>query len=195
MLKIAITGNIASGKSAFESFLKTRGFKVIDTDKLAHNLLKIDAVKAEFRQTFPDRDIFEGSEISRPKLGKIVFGDDSLMKKLEGILHPKVMQEVTQIFAKYEKAGEKAAFASVPQLFEAGLEKAFDKVILVYTNDDIRLARLMKRKGCTKEEAELRMSKQMSQDKKSSQADFVVYNNKDLACLEQETDRIINLLI
>lgn len=195
MLRVAITGNIASGKSAFESFLKTRGYKVVDTDTLAHNLLRTDAIKTELRQTFSDNDIFDGAEISRPKLGKVVLSDDRLMKKLEGILHPKVMEEVTQIFAKHEEAGDKAAFASVPQLFEAGLEKAFDKVILVYTNDDIRLARLMKRSGYTKEEAQLRMSKQISQDKKSAQADFIVYNNKDLSCLEQEADRIINLLI
>ena len=195
MLKVAITGNIASGKSSFESFLKTRGFEVVDTDELAHNLLEIDAVKAEFRQTFSDKDIFEGTEISRPKLGKLVFTDDSWMKKLEGILHPKVMAEVKKIFALSEKAGKTVAFAAVPQLFEAGLEKDFDKVILVYTNDDIRLTRLMKRKGCSKEDAELRMSKQMSQDKKLAKVDFVVYNNSNLTSLEQEAERIINLLI
>ena len=194
MLKVAVTGNIASGKSAFEDILKSKGFEVLDTDAVSHNLLKDETIKTEIKNVFCDFEIFEGSEISRPKLGKIVFNDDNLRKKLEGILHPGIMDEVRRFFRRKEEQGEKIAFASVPLLFETGFEKFFDKIILVYAADDIRLERLVKRDNLSLEYAQNRLNLQISQNKKLSLADYVLYNNKDFESLRQEADKIVSLL-
>lgn len=80
MLKVAITGNIASGKSAVESILRDKGFKVLDTDEVAHSLLFDEKVKNELISAFTEYDILENAEISRPKLARIVFDDEVLRK-------------------------------------------------------------------------------------------------------------------
>lgn len=189
MLKVAITGNIASGKSAVESIFKQKGFKVLDTDTVAHSLLKNKNVKKEIAFTFQGFDIFESDEISRPKLAKIVFGDEKLRLKLEAILHPRIKDKVGLFFTKNKK--EKITFVSVPLLFETGFDKLFDKIILVYADDKIRLERLIKRNNLPQEYAQNRIDIQMSQDKKKSLADYIIYNEKTINDLSENVEKLI----
>lgn len=192
MLKVAITGNIASGKSSVEEILKEKSYKVLDTDTVAHDLLKDENVKNEVKNTFANYDILENNNISRTKLGKIIFGDENSRKKLESILHPLIKDKIINFFN--ENKNEKFVFVSVPLLFEANFEKLFDKIILVYADDKIRLERLMKRNDLSNEYAKNRIKIQTSQDEKTSLADFILYNNKTLNELRQNLDEIIELL-
>lgn len=194
MLKIAITGNIASGKSAVEKFLREKDFAVFDTDEITHKLHKDNTIKAIILSEFCDYDILEGSEISRAKLGKIVFGNETLRKKLENILHPIIKEEIGRFFRQQEEKGEKIAFMSVPLLFEAKFEDIFDKIILIYANDEIRLKRLINRNNLSLEQAENRLKIQISQDEKISLADYVIYNNKSLDDLNIEVEKMLKLL-
>ena len=95
MIKYAITGNIASGKSAVENILIKNGETVIDTDKISHALLEGNK---EIIEAFKDFDILSDGKISREKLGKIVFSDKSLKKKLENILHPQIIEKINEFF-------------------------------------------------------------------------------------------------
>ena len=115
MLKIAITGNIASGKSAVENHLQKLGYKVFDTDKIAHQILE---TSPEVKKTFGTTD--------RKEIAKIVFSNPEKLKVLETIIHPKVKEEILKIF----KLDEKIVFISVPQLFESGFNNLFDKVFV-----------------------------------------------------------------
>lgn len=164
-MRIALTGNIASGKSAVLNILKGNGFNVLDTDEVAHELLTVN--NKPLFEAFKDYDVFENGEFSRNKLGKIVFNDEILRKKLEAILHPQIAKEIE----KFD------GIVAIPLLFEAKMENLFDKIIMVYTDDEIRLQRLMKRNNLTQEEAIKRMNSQMSQDEKVKLSDFVIYNN------------------
>lgn len=186
MIKIAIAGNIASGKSAVENVLLQQGFSVLDTDKSAHELL-ID--NKEVVEAFKDFDIFEQGHISRAKLGKLVFSDNELKKKLENILHPQIRMKINEFFEKHKQ--EPLVFVSIPLLFEAGMEDLFDKILFIYANDDIRLERLIKRNNYTQEYALTRMNAQVSQDEKISRANWVIYNNSTVQILEQELVRLI----
>ena len=193
MIKTAITGNIASGKSEAEKVLSELNFPVIDTDKITHFLLENSAeVKEKIRKNFSGHDIYdENGMISRKKLGKIVFSDQKLLKILENIIHPEVIKEINKFFE--QNKNDKYAFVSVPLLYEANLACLFDRVILIYTNDEIREKRLTESRHYTKEEAQIRMSAQISQDKKTELADFVIYNNSDLENFAEQLRKFIVL--
>ena len=187
MLKIGLTGNIASGKSTVEDFIKSSGFQVFDTDKIAHSILeKSEEVKTEFK----NYDILSEQKIDRKKLAKIVFSNKELMQKLEKIIHPKVRAEIISIFKRFQT--EKAIFITVPQLFEAGFEDLFDKIILVTAPRELRLKRLMKRNNLTKQEAELRLKAQIDEEIKIPKSDFIIENNSNQENLSTQIKEILS---
>lgn len=189
MLRVAITGNIASGKSTVEGILRQKGYKVLDTDFVVHELLEDENIKNQVISAFIGFDILEGNEISRKKLGQLVFNDEALRKKLESILHPLVKIEIEKFFEK-EKIS-KFAFVSVPLLFEAKFEPIFDKIILVYADDELRLNRLIERNNLPLEYAKNRLEIQMNQDEKVSLSDIVIYNNENLCDLIPKVEEIV----
>ena len=172
MTKIAIVGNIASGKSTVEEILQQKGFQVYDTDKIAHDILE------ENKHLFPQA-LFDG-KIDRKKLANIVFNDKEQLKYLESIIHPKVKEFIENI----ENKG--TVFISVPQLFEAKMEGLFDKIILISAPLEIRLERLIKRNNLTKDEALIRINAQMSEEEKIPKCDYVICNNGDISNLHAQ---------
>ena len=179
MKKIAITGNIASGKSEAEKIITSLGFKVFDTDKINHDFLENDInTKNELINLFDGFDILdENNNISRTKIGNIVFNDYNMKKKLENILHKKIFDKLYEIYEKNKN--EKLIFVSIPLLYEIQAQNKFDKIIFVSANENIRLQRLIKRNNYTFEYAKKRIESQMSELEKINNADFIIENNSD----------------
>lgn len=195
MKKIAITGNIASGKSQVEKELISLGYRVADTDKINHFILASDLnVINEIKEAFKDDDITnERGEISREKLGKIVFPVGHKKVKLEEILHKRIFEKLNDFYE--ENRNEKIVFVSVPLLFEAKQENNFDKIIFISADEDIRLERLIKRNNYTKEYAKIRIKSQESEKNKIEKSDFIIYNNSDLSNLKKQIKEVLNQLI
>lgn len=170
MLKIAITGNIASGKSEVEKIIAQK-FPVFDADKIAHKFL---------------------GNVDRRALGEKVFSDPVARKKLEEYIHPKVKDEILKIFCESQ---EKCVFVSIPLLFETGFDKLFDKIIFVQCDDKLRLERLMKRNNFTKEQALKRMNAQMPQDDKINKSDFVIHNNSTKEKLAEQVNELLKKIL
>lgn len=179
MLKVAIVGNIASGKTTVEKILQEKGFKVFDTDKIAHRILK----------TNPNIINFFGTT-DRKEIAHIVFSAPEKLKQLESIIHPEVKKELLKIFSDEEAT----VFISVPQLFEAGFESLFDKIIYITADKDLRKKRLIKRNSLSPEEADIRINAQTENNKKEK-CDFVVENNGSVEDLKFELEKVISILI
>lgn len=172
MIKYAIVGNIASGKSEMERVLDKKGYVVLDTDLMAHDIL---TDKPDVPKAFSDYDVFEYGRLSRDKLGELVFSDPELKTKLEDIVHPLIKEELESAFNVY--SDEDVLFVSVPLLFEVGWENLFDKIVFIKSDDKIRLNRLIERNGYSKEYAQTRIDSQSAQEEKAKKADYVIENN------------------
>ncbi len=194
MIKTAISGNIASGKSQVEKVLRSKGFKVIDTDKVNHFILASDisAIK-EIKEAFKDDDVLdEQGFISREKLGKIIFSAGSKKLKLENILHKRIFAKVNEFFE--ENAKEDIVFVSVPLLFETGQESMFDKIIFISADEDVRLKRLMQRNNYSQSDAKVRILSQQSEEEKIKKSDYIIYNNSDFLSLNRQIAEILKKL-
>jgi len=186
MLKIALTGNIAAGKSLVENQFQSFGIDVIDADKIAHEVL---GEKIQLLQKFFGEEIIKQGQISREKLAQIVFSDSKKKQKLEKIIHPEVRKRIAEFCE-----GKDIAIASIPLLFEVSWESDFDCVILVISKDNLRLKRLMERNNLTKEQAKTRINAQMSQGDKIKKADFVIDNNGSREETFEQVKQIYDIL-
>lgn len=191
MLKVAISGNIASGKTTVQTQIQKRGYKVLDTDDVSKELLTVE--NKELLDAFKDYDVFENEEFSRYKMGQLIFSDGKARKLIAEIMHPQIKEKMLEFFE--ENSSENIVFVGIPLLFEANMQDLFDKIIFVYTDDDIRLHRLIKRNNYTKEHAIARIKSQMPQDDKVKLSDYVINNNGIQVELENQVIDLLNELI
>jgi dephospho-CoA kinase len=194
MIKLAITGNIASGKSLVESFFREKGVLTIDTDQIVHKLLAEDkTVINKVNEALGGEVLNINGEIDRKKAANIVFSDKNKLEQLEKILHPEVKKQVYNFFE--ENKTEKLIAVSVPQLYEAGWDGIFDYVLLVTADDEIRLKRLVQRNNFSEEEAKKRINAQISQEEKIKKADFVIDNSASIEEVQIKIKEVLNKLI
>lgn len=187
-MNIGITGSIACGKSTVSNYLREKGYTIIDADKLGHIALTSDEVKEKLKNSF-GYIILENNEISREKLGKLVFGNNENLKVLNSIVHPYIRKIILQLQEKHRD--ERLVFLDIALLFEAGFEDLVEKIIVVHVDEKIQLARLMSRNALSKEQAMFRIESQMSSNDKSKLGDYVINNSNT----KEETYRQIDLIL
>jgi dephospho-CoA kinase len=178
MLIIGLTGGIGSGKSTVAKWFQEQGVAVMDADKIVHNLLKTDELTiSSLRQKFGP-DIFnEDGQISRPKLGAVVFSQEKARKWLEEIIHPRVLEWMKEESEALRKTGAKICVWDVPLLFETGFEKSVDQVWVVWVPGDQQIKRVQERDNLNKSEVEARIAAQGSLEEKCKRADVVIDNS------------------
>jgi len=190
-LNIGITGSIACGKSTVSDYLIDKGYTIIDADKLGHVALTSDDVKRKLAEKFSD-EILENNEISREKLGKLVFGNDDNLKILNSIIHPKIKELILKL--QEEHKDENLVFLDIALLYEANFVDLVEKVAVVYIDEDVQLERLMTRNSLSKEEAIKRIESQMSPREKAALGDFVINNSYSKEDTFQQIDEILEKL-
>lgn len=190
-MNIGITGSIACGKSTVSDYLKEKGYTIIDADKLGHVALTSEDVKRRLSETF-GANILVNNEISREVLGKLVFGNDNNLKKLNNIIHPKIKELILKL--QEEHKNEDLVFLDIALLYEANFVDLVEKVVVVYVVDDVQLERLMTRNSLSKEESLKRIESQMSPQEKASLGDFVINNSYRKEDTFQQIDEILEKL-
>ena len=174
MLKVGLTGSIAVGKSYVLSVLAELGCVTFDADKIAHLVMEpgrpaYDDILSEFGQTVLVAD----GLIDRKKLGAIVFADEERRKRLNEIVHPRVIEEQNRLLAEAEERDPNGiAVIDAALMIESGGYKRFDKLIVVYCDRETQIERLMRRADITSEAAEQRLEAQMSSEEKLRYADY-----------------------
>lgn len=183
---IGIMGGIGSGKSSVAAEFVKLGCKVIDADKIAHELLGRKTIKEKIVVSF-GRDVLDSKgNIDRKRLGEIVFSDVDKLSLLNGIIHPLVMKRVEELIEQYNRQNQiKAIVLDMPLLVEIGWAGRCDKLIFVDCEQKIRAERA-KKKDFGKNQIKIRENFQISLDNKVSLADNMIENNSDFSALVRQ---------
>ncbi|MBC8312818.1 MAG: dephospho-CoA kinase [Candidatus Cloacimonetes bacterium] len=182
---IGITGGIATGKTTATNFFQKKGFYKIDADKIGHQILLQKNVKEKILANFGNKVISE-NEIDRKKLGKIVFQNREKLDSLNKIIHPIL---INKIFDKIETTKCKKVIIDAALLLDWKLDKICKYVILITSQNENKIKRLILNQKLSKKEAIERIS---SQKKLSGEIDFVIKNNSTLSEFEKKLKKIWN---
>lgn len=176
MILIGLTGGVATGKSTVAQMFKQCGAVVIDADVLAREVVQPD--KPAWRdvvRTFSKKVLNPDRTINRQALGSIVFRYPAKRRRLERIIHPRVAREQQRLTREAARKDPTAVVLyDVPLLFEAGIDKRVQKIIVVTADQQTQIARLKKRNGLSRAEALRRIRSQMPLAKKAQMADLVI---------------------
>lgn len=189
VLKIGLTGGIASGKSVVAARLAELGAVLVDADALARDVVEpgtpgLARVVEAFGQ-----DMLDGAgRLDRARLGSVVFGNSAQLAVLNGIVHPLVREAAAGIVAT--AADGAVVVQDIPLLVETGQGSGFHLVVVVDAPDDVRVRRMLEHRGMTAEEARTRMAAQASRDERLAAADVVLDNSGSLAEVTAQVDRL-----
>jgi len=191
---IGLTGGIACGKSTVAEILQRDGIPVLDTDAVAHNLLRPDHWMFEkVIQQFGSEFVSAEGLIDRRKLGNHIFANAADRERLNAIMHPEIFS-VMHRWLNEQLNKCRHALVIVPLLYEAAVEGDFEKVLVVAAEEKVVMNR-MRARGLTEMQARLRIQSQLPLEDKVTRADGVIWNNGDLTSLMIETRRIWNKTI
>jgi dephospho-CoA kinase len=191
MIRIGLTGNIASGKSEIARMLADRGATVIDADLLAREAVQPEtqALKDIVKRWGKDVLKKDGS-LDRAALRQIVFADQSELDALNRIVHPGVTRLRDREIALARERGDPIVVCVIPLLFERNIVEEFDAIVLVDASRPLRLERLVASRGMEATDAMNMIASQMPAELKRARADFVIENNGSLQDLERDVDAL-----
>lgn len=193
MTHIALTGGIASGKSAVADLLAAKGAVLVDSDVLAREVVAPGTPGlAAVVQRFGEGILRPDGALDRPALGAIVFADPDARADLEAITHPRIRARAGELRA--EAPAGVVVIDVIPLLVEGGLSGRFDEVIVVDVPEEVQVERLRRRDGFTRDEAMARLAAQASREDRLAVADHVIDNSGDTDALAEQVDRLWDAL-
>jgi dephospho-CoA kinase len=189
MLVIGLTGNIGSGKSTVARLLEVRGVPVIDADLLAREAVApgtqaLAAIVARFGAGM----IAPGGALDRAALRRIVFANSADRAALDAIVHPVVKARRDALLERQRESGAAVVVCDIPLLFETGIEREFDVIVLVDAPRDMRLARVERDRGLARGEALAMIDAQQPSERKRARSSYVIDNDGTLETLRVRVD-------
>lgn len=188
MIRLGLTGSMATGKSTVADMFKTRGIAIYDADKAVHELYENEAV-APVGEAFPQAVV--NGKIDRQELSKCVLGDKEKLALLESIVHPLVHQKMHQFLQDQRALQSDLVILEIPLLFETGKAYPLDKIAVTFCDDDIQKQRALARPGMTEEKFLAIKQRQMPQAEKRARADFEIDTGTTPEQTQQTVDHII----
>lgn len=197
MLRVGLTGGIASGKSTVDRMLIDLGAHLVDSDLLSRQAVAPGSpALAEIAQAFGPDMITAGGNLDRERMRALAFGDSQARAKLNAIVHPRVRALTEEELSRLEESDPQGvAIVDVPLLFETGGEKRFDCTVLVYVPRAVQLERLMARDHCDRAAAQAALDAQMPLENKKKKADFLVDNSGGLDETLRQVQRLWRILL
>jgi dephospho-CoA kinase len=195
VLKLGLTGGIASGKSSVAAMLREQGFTVLDADALAHQLT--EPGQPAYREAiaqFGNEIAPDGKRIDRAKLAAIVFSDPAKLARLNAIVHPRVHAATLQKFAEWQRAGDRdIVFVEAALLVEAGFEKQLDGLVIAWCTPEQQLQRLLAR-GHSRADANRRMASQLPPAEKLRHATYKIDCSLTLGDTRRQVAELVDTL-
>ncbi len=193
MYLVGLTGGLGSGKSTVTEMLRARGARVVDADAVSREVTRKGEPGWEALVKDLGEDILdETGELDRKALADRVFDDPDKRERLNGLLHPIIIQRMAEELARYSReAGENdVVVVDVPLLVETGMEKMFRAVIVVVTDPLEQVARVKRDREMSEEEAWARINSQASNEERKAAADYLVDNSGTLDELEERVEEV-----
>lgn len=176
MKKVALTGNIGSGKSWVSQLFQRIGIPVFNSDEEAKRLYDRDDVREAMKARFGEDVYFDDNQVNRKRVAEIIFNDDKAMHDVEQMLYPALNAWFDE-WAEQQEAPYVLYESAI--IFEKGLAERFDAVVLVSATEQTRLRRVMLRDHCDEAEVRERMSAQWTENEKRENADYIIEHDND----------------
>ena len=189
--RIGLTGNIGSGKSEVATLLRSAGICVVDLDEIGRRITEIPEIQKKIVAIFGARAVSDG-QMDRSHLREVIFSDPTKRQELERLLHPIIWKQFETEAEKLSRAGYKLVVCEAALLFESGIDKLLDAVIVVAANEQIRQDRLLVRDGMTPVQFSQIAQAQISDDDKLQRAHYIIDNSGSIEALRPQITSLIN---
>jgi dephospho-CoA kinase len=192
---IGLTGGIGSGKSTVSRFLADLGAVIIDADKIGHEVYRPDTgTWRKLVKTFGSGILATYNTIDRKKLGAIVFGDETELKRLNAIIHPQITEIIKKRIADYRRQGVSVVVVDAPVLFEANAKNLVEEVWVVVSNEANVIKRAIARTSLPEEQIRSRIRSQLSNEERIKRAQVVIHNDGTAEDLQKKVHKLWNQL-
>ena len=196
MLRVGLTGSIATGKSFVSGVLAGLGCRVVDADELARRVVEpgTEGLRAVVEE-FGAEVLSDDGKLERARLGAVVFGDARRRERLNSILHPLIIAEQDALLRRWEREDARGvAVVDAALMIESGGYRRFDKLVVVHCRPEVQLERLMRRNSLSRAEAERRIAAQMPQEEKLRYADFSIDTSGSFEETRARTEEVYTAL-